>query len=83
MNEQQERRINRVQQNARIGLVERMKAREEAIISKLVLAYRGGKLNSEALFGGIAAIAEIRSIVIEAEQDYSRAAATSKDITGA
>ena len=50
-----------------------MREREEALISKLVTAYRSATLTSEMLFGGIAAISELRAIVSEAERDLMQA----------
>lgn len=68
-----EKRFARVQGNVQIQLAARMKEREDSIITKLVMAYRGGKLSSEMLFGGIAAIAELRSITDEAKRDLMQA----------
>lgn len=68
-----EKRIARVQGNVQVNLTRRMKDREEVIISRLVTAYRGGQLTSEILFGGIAAIAELRSIINDAERDLMQA----------
>lgn len=68
-----EKRFARVQGNLRMQLSARMAEREDVIISKLVTAYRSGKLTSDALFGGIAAIAELRSIQDEAKRDLMQA----------
>ena len=69
MNSSMEKRANRVQQAARVGLQSRMFEREQNVISRLVTEYRSGTLTSEKLFGGIAAISELRSIAVEAEHD--------------
>ena len=82
MNEQQEYVVNRVQENTRLGLAKRMAERENAIITKLVIAYRANKLDPNMLYGGIAAISELRSIVVESEQDYHRAARVVENLTG-
>lgn len=73
MNSSTEKRFQRVQQNVKAGLSARMAERERAIIDRLLLEYRSGTINSEKLFGGIAAIAELRSIISEAERDYMQA----------
>lgn len=68
-----EKRFARVQGDVQIRLTQRMRSREEAIISRLVTAYRSEQLTSEMLFGGIAAISELRAIVSEAERDLMQA----------
>lgn len=76
-----EARLARVQGAAKVALIQRMKEREQAIITRMVVAYRAGKATSESLFGGIAAIAELRSIVTEAEQDQLMAQREFDNIT--
>lgn len=73
MNVTTEKRLARVQEASRIGLAHRMADREKKIIDRLVLSYRSNKLSSEMLFGGIATISELRSIINEAEHDIMQA----------
>jgi hypothetical protein len=81
MNEATEKRFARVQEANRIGLESRMLDREKKIIDRLVMAYNSGKLYSEVLFGGIAAISELRSIIHETERDLMQAADDIHSIT--
>lgn len=81
MNSTFERRFARVQEATRVGLANRMAEREHTIVSKLVTAYRGGKLTSEMLFGGIASISELRSIADEAQRDLMQATDDSTSLT--
>ena len=69
MEPDQEQRLSRVQQSTKLNLAQRMADREQTIIAKLVSHYRAGKLDANALFGGIAAISELRAIASEAEHD--------------
>lgn len=64
-----ETKLRRVQGAAKAALIERMRDREAQIITRLVAAYRSGKADANMLYGGIATIAELRSIIIEAEHD--------------
>lgn len=68
-----ERRFAKVQGDVQIRLVQRMREREQSIISRLVTAYRSEKLSSEMLFGGIAAISELRAIIHDAESSLMQA----------
>lgn len=47
----------------------RLYEREASIINRLVAAYRSEQVTSDQLFGGIAAIAELRSMAIAVQQD--------------
>lgn len=73
MNPATEARFKRVQDATRASLTRRMYEREQKIISSLVMDYRSGTITSEKLYGGIAAISELRSIVTEAEHDLMQA----------
>ena len=68
-----EKRFARVQGNVQANLKHRMQERQEIILSRLVAAYRGEQLSSEMLFGGIAAISELRAIINEADRDLMQA----------
>lgn len=81
MNPTIERRFQRVQGDSKAHLAQRMLDREQSIISKLVLSYRSGIVTSEELFGGIAAIAELRSIVSEASRDLLQASDDAQTFT--
>ena len=76
-----EKRFARVQQATQLNLAQRMKDRETLIVDRLVMAYRSNKLSSEVLFGGIAAIAELRAIISDAERDLMQATDDSHQIT--
>lgn len=69
MNPKQEELARRVQEARQSSLLNRLYEREGAIISRLVAAYRADTLSSDQLFGGIAAIAELRSMAISVNQD--------------
>ena len=73
MNSSMEKRAQRVQEAARIGLQRRMYEREQSIIARLVTEYRSGTITSEKLYGGIAAISELRSIAVQSEHDLMQA----------
>lgn len=73
MTPESEKRLTRVQMAARSGLAKLVYERELSIINRLVAAYRGGTVNSEQLFGGIAAISELRHMAVDAEHDYMKA----------
>lgn len=73
MNSASEARFKRVQEAARSGLNKRMYEREQKILDRIVLEYRSGTITSEKLYGAIAAISELRSIVIEANTDLMQA----------
>lgn len=71
MNEELEGHIRRVQQNTCLALEERMKEREHAIITQVVVAYRANKLDIHRLFGAIGAISELRSMSVEAQHEVA------------
>lgn len=73
MNSTIERRFQRVQGDTKAHLAQRMAEREQLIISKLVMAFRAATITSNDLYGGIAAIAELRSIASETERDLMQA----------
>lgn len=81
MNQQFERRVARVQEATRLGLGNRMADREQKIISNLVTYYRSGKVTFEMLFGGIAAISELRAIAHDADSDFMQATDDSNSLT--
>lgn len=74
MNLRQEKLFQRVQEAQKSALANRLYEREQAILARLVSAYRADKLSHEQLFGGIAAIAEIRSMLVSVDQDQMLAA---------
>lgn len=74
-------RMRRVQQNAKLALRERMEERERNIITRMVQKYQAGKLDANQLFGAIATIAELRSIVTEVEHDQIAADREIEELT--
>lgn len=80
MHEKVEQRFVRVQANTQIHLAQRMQAHETAILNKLILQYRSGTLTHESLYGGIATISELRSIVAAAEKDLMMAQEDAKNL---
>lgn len=73
MNPRTEERFKRVQDAAKSSLSRRMYEREQKIISRIVMEYRSDTITSEKLFGAVAAISELRSIVTEVDQDLMQA----------
>lgn len=81
MNPTTEARMKRVQDASRSHLTARVQAREQIIIDRLVLQYRSGTITNEALHGGIASIAELRSMALEAERDLMQATEDAENLT--
>lgn len=69
MKPEEEERIARVQANAKLSLTRRLEEREHSIITRMVVAYRSGRLESEQIVGMVGAISELRAIAEEAERD--------------
>lgn len=65
----QEKLAKRVQEARQSALLNRLYEREQAILKRLVTAYHSDSLSSEHLLGGIAAIAELRSMALDVERD--------------
>lgn len=81
MSPDQEKNLNRVQRNARLALEDLFAEREHAIITNLVQLYRGGKLDTTAMIGGIAAIAELRYIQTKQVHETALARQSTEEIT--
>lgn len=73
MNISTEQRFRRVQEAAQSGLVRRCREREEAVIARMLTAFRSETATSEFLFGCVAAISELRSLANDAERDLMQA----------
>lgn len=73
MNEAGEKRLARVQQDAKLGLERRLQEKEYEIITRMVQEYRGGKMDINKFIGGIGAISELRALATSSAHDKMRA----------